>query len=146
MIWIWALKYEYWLTFFFTLKADDVISKMSEVLREGYTENLDEFSGFVEKEENEFKPVGELLHNFSTNFKVRQDDKGQKARKNTNGVSSNGHGDIGAERCFEIYLVDVVSSPKFIEYLKRMETFVLFFIDAATFVPIEDDKWRFFTM
>lgn len=127
---------------------------MKAVLQGGFTENFDEFSALIDKEEKGFKPLGDLIHNFSTEFipkpsKVSESSSNAKPKPHKNGVSgTNGHGsNVGVEKCFEIYLVDAVTTPKFVEYLKRIESFLLFFVDAASCVEAEgNDKWKFFTL
>jgi histone acetyltransferase 1 len=128
------------------LEPDDVIKKMNQVLRGGYTQNFDEFSGFLEKEEKDFKPFGELVHNFTTQFIPNKNKPKDEKEPKMNGVSTTNGYSSSIEKCFEIYLVDA-KTPKFIEYLKRMETFLLFFIDAGSYTDCEgDDKWKFFTL
>lgn len=34
----------------------------------------------------------------------------------------------------------------FKEYHQRLQTFVLWYIDAANFIDIDDDRWHYFNM
>ena len=70
--------------------------------------------------EDSFRPVGELIHQFTT-----EEESGKK-------------------HTFEVYYCDV-NNKKFLNYHERLQTFILFFIDAASYIDV-DDKWRFFTV
>jgi histone acetyltransferase 1 len=50
------------------------------------------------------------------------------------------------EQTYEIYSTDVVSTPGFQSYHDRLQTFLLWYIEAASFIDIDDDKWKFFLM
>jgi Histone acetyl transferase HAT1 N-terminus len=49
------------------------------------------------------------------------------------------------DRQFEIYLTDI-SVPNFKEYHERMQPFLLFYVDAASYIDTDDDKWSFYTV
>ena len=49
------------------------------------------------------------------------------------------------ERSFEIYKTDI-EAPGFREYHERLQTFILFFIDAGSFIDVDDDRWNFFLL
>ncbi|XP_065053342.1 histone acetyltransferase type B catalytic subunit-like [Rhopilema esculentum] len=46
---------------------------------------------------------------------------------------------------YEIYQVDI-SVPGFREYHERLQTFILWYIDAASFIDVDDEKWNFFLL
>ncbi|KAK2721127.1 hypothetical protein QYM36_003414 [Artemia franciscana] len=102
----------------FDVKADNLMKPLSNVLPPGFTTSLDEFCSVLEKE-GPFKPMGELLNVFSTKDKD------------------------GSLRNFEVYSGDV-DTEGFKSYHERIQTFILFFIDAASFIDVDDNKWRFF--
>jgi histone acetyltransferase 1 len=63
-----------------------------------------------------------------------------------NGKSaSNGVDRSPKEKTFVIYACDI-SDPKFLVYVNRMEEFLLWFVDAASFIDQQDEKWKFFVM
>ena len=39
-----------------------------------------------------------------------------------------------------------MTQPGFREYHEKMQTFLLWFIDAASFIDVDDDKWEYFIM
>ncbi|XP_014245051.1 histone acetyltransferase type B catalytic subunit-like [Cimex lectularius] len=81
--------------------------------------NIDEFGRILEKEKN-FNPFGELLNSFTIN-------------------------DNDSFRTFCVYKC-TTDSKEFLEYHAKMQTFVLWFIDAASFINTEDSYWKFYVM
>ena len=37
-----------------------------------------------------------------------------------------------------------MTNPKFREYHHRMESFILWFIDAASYIDVDDEKWDYY--
>ena len=48
------------------------------------------------------------------------------------------------EESFEIYHVDCATVPSFRDYHAKLQPWLLFFIDAASYIDIDDSNWRFF--
>ncbi|XP_060573241.1 histone acetyltransferase type B catalytic subunit-like [Ruditapes philippinarum] len=101
------------------LKPDDVVGSLSKELPPGYYTNIDDFSAALAKDVN-FKPYGELLHSYTVNKD-------------------------GEDRQFEIYKTDI-ECPGFREYHERLQTFILFYIDAASFIDVDDERWTFYLL
>jgi histone acetyltransferase 1 len=125
-----------------------VDGKIKKILRGEYTSDLKEFTGWVAKEPS-FVPLGKLVQSFKHDFVQNkknaemEDVSPPKKAKGMNGSSVVEN----FEKSYEIYVADAVSVPGFKDYVKKMETFILFFIDAASFLDCEDDdKWQFFTL
>ena len=51
----------------------------------------------------------------------------------------------GSERQFEIYKTDV-TTPGFVDWHQQLETFVLWYIDAASYIDTDDDRWTFYLL
>lgn len=49
----------------------------------------------------------------------------------------------GEQKTFEVYHCDG-TTPNFLDYHQRFQTFILWYIDAASYIDVDDDKWRFF--
>lgn len=49
------------------------------------------------------------------------------------------------EREFEIYKTDI-EAPGFREFHDRLQTFILFFIDAASYIDVDDDRWTYYLL
>lgn len=101
------------------VEADEVLSKIADKLAPNVHDSLDAFIESLKKDET-FRPHGKLLHSFSVN-------------------------DEECTRHFEVYKADM-SCKGFKEYHQRARTFVLWYIDAANFVDIDDDRWHYFNM
>lgn len=95
-----------------TIKADNVEEKLYDFIPSTYEKNLDAFKEIVRRDNVEFKPPGEVIKTISTT-----------------------DGD------FEFYRAKF-SSPGFRDYHRRMQIFLLFYIEGATYIDEEDDRWE----
>lgn len=113
---------------------------ISPKLPPGYMTNLDDFLATLNKEQS-FKPPGELLSTYSIN-------KGKTVNNfsdfNLLHHSLNFPGSA-AEKNFELYSC-TIEEPGFRLYHERLQTFLLWYVDAASFIDVDDDRWRFFLM
>jgi len=104
------------------VEADDIRSPLLERIPSGYLENLDDFRSSLNKEDT-FRPFGDQLSAFDHAI----DDEDKK---------------------FEIYKVRSVESlsnpDSFLTFHERLQTFLLWFVDAASFIEIDDPKWTFY--
>lgn len=107
---------------------DPVLPPLVKVLAPGQlTENLDEFLAELEgKAETEFVPFGQKVAGFGG-------DEGDS-------VDASGSGKV-----YEIYHCDA-SVPGFKAYHRRLQPWLLFFIDAASFIDDDDAGWQFFVL
>ncbi|KAH9368815.1 hypothetical protein HPB48_004314 [Haemaphysalis longicornis] len=101
------------------VQADDVLKAILEKLPSGVHTNIDEFVSILPKEPT-FRPYGELQHSFKV-------------------------GKGGLSRTFELYTAGV-TTPGFIDYHARMQSFILWFIDAACYIDSDDEKWEYFVL
>lgn len=46
---------------------------------------------------------------------------------------------------YEVYKCQE-STPRFRDYHERLQAWIMFYIDAASFIDIDDDSWRMFLM
>nr|CAD7443968.1 unnamed protein product [Timema bartmani] len=104
-----------------THQPDNVINMMAGKLQAGFHTNLDNFCLDLNKDIT-FRPPGELQHRFTT-----------ECNENT------------ITKQYEVYLC-TGTTPEFRRYHERLQTFLLWFIDAASFIDIDDNNWRFFVM
>ncbi|VDO14448.1 unnamed protein product [Rodentolepis nana] len=103
------------------VKPDNILAALKEAYPAGFTTDRDEFLKQFDKDIT-FEPYGSPEKSYSVI-------EGENSRE------------------FVIYYVDS-KSPDFLEftkYLKRMEPFLLFFIDEASFVVLDDD-WSFYVV
>jgi len=104
------------------VEADDIRSPLLERIPAGFLENLDDFRSSLDKEDT-FRPFGDQLSAFDH--------------------------EIDAEnKRFEIFKVGSVESlsnpDSFLTFHERLQTFLLWFVDAASFIEIDDPKWTFY--
>ncbi|XP_054712533.1 histone acetyltransferase type B catalytic subunit-like [Uloborus diversus] len=102
------------------IEADDVYKIICDKQEFDMCTDLEEFSAALEKESS-FVPYGQMLESF--NIKNELDEN----------------------ETFEIYRADLTDSG-FQEYHKRMQTLILWLIDAASFIDQEDDRWDCFVL
>lgn len=102
------------------IKADDVVNTIAQKLPDGcYFVNMDEFLKTLDKADK-FMPFGEKLVEFT--------------HKNQ---------ETGEERNFEIYHCDY-KVPAFLKFFGRLQTFILWFVDAASYIDVDDMQWSYF--
>ncbi|XP_037820269.1 histone acetyltransferase type B catalytic subunit [Lucilia sericata] len=101
------------------IKADDVVATIAEKLPDGcYFVNMDEFLKTLDKADK-FQPFGEKLCEY------KQQDEENK------------------ERIFEFYHCNY-KQPSFLKFFSRLQTFVLWFVDAASYIDVDDPQWSYF--
>ena len=106
------------------IEADPVVPPLVEVLAEGQlAKNADEFRAAVKADET-FKPMGDKVHEFTVKKAEGEDESGP-----------------AVSRTFEVYKADVGTSG-FKAYHARLQPWILFFIDAASFIDVDDDRWK----
>lgn len=100
-------------------KADDIVSNITKLLTTGcfYT-NIDEFLSKLDKEES-FQPYGKKIHSWTVETEDNE------------------------TRTFEIYECDK-NTPGFLLFHARLQTFLLWFVDAASYIDIDDPQWQFY--
>ncbi|KAM9283952.1 histone acetyltransferase type B catalytic subunit isoform 2-T2 [Cariama cristata] len=101
------------------VEADDVESKIREIIPPGFCTNTDDFVSLLEKEVN-FKPFGMLLHTYSVHNE-----------------------EAGEDITYQIYKADM-TCPGFREYHERLQTFLMWFIETASFIDVDDERWNYF--
>ncbi|KAJ8319622.1 hypothetical protein KUTeg_002824 [Tegillarca granosa] len=99
------------------LQADSVLETINKEMPPGVITNIDQFLSMLSKDAD-FKPYGKMLHSY-------------KVIKNNE------------ERHFVIYKTDIECAG-FREYHERLQTFILYFIDAASYIDVDDERWQFY--
>ncbi|XP_048835791.1 histone acetyltransferase type B catalytic subunit isoform X1 [Brienomyrus brachyistius] len=101
------------------VEPDDVEGKIREIIPQGFTCNADDFVALLEKEAN-FRPFGSLLHTYTVHG-----------------------GEDGEDITYQIYKADM-ACPGFREYHARLQTFLMWFIETASFIDVDDERWTYF--
>lgn len=102
------------------VEADDIFAQMKDVLPPGCQTNLDEFVSLL-RSDGKFSPHGNLVHCYERNTTE------------------------GNTKTFEVFNPKI-SDPGFRQYHERMQTFLLWYVDAASYIDVDDDKWEYFTL
>ncbi|XP_069978242.1 histone acetyltransferase type B catalytic subunit isoform X1 [Penaeus vannamei] len=102
------------------VQPDEVIKPVAERIPPGYLTNLNDFTAALQKDAT-FKPFGDMLHRFTV-------------------ATEEGQG-----KTYEVYYCDI-STSGWIDFHERLQTFILWYIDAASYIDVDDDKWRFFVI
>ena len=101
------------------IEADDVISTIKNKLElQNYFTNPDKFVQCLQ-DEHDFKPLGEKLCEFN---------------------------DAAGDHQFEIYFVNHETKDFIENYHEQMQQFLLWFIDGASFIDADDERWSFFVI
>lgn len=124
------------------VEPDDIYSQFVEFgCSPGFTRNLNTFCAEKIPQDRLFKPFGQKIHEYQRNL-----NQGYKFKDITNG---NGD-DTNTMSTFEIYKVDAsmpeFESQKFKDYLNRVQTMLVFYIETSNFIDEEDPKWTHFLL
>lgn len=102
------------------VQPDNVQKIIQEKLEFDFGTNVDDFVASLSKEST-FRPHGVLIQSFTV------------------------EGEENSKQTFEVYRADM-SVLGFQQYHQRMQTFILWFIDAASFIEVDDERWEYFTI
>lgn len=99
------------------VQPDDVLQALSKFVPPGFYTNKDAFIASLEKEKY-FTPFGEKLHSYT-------------------------HTTDNITRHFEIYK-NTGNAPGFKTFHEKLQTFLIWYVDAASFIDIDDERWMFY--
>ncbi|CAG0900993.1 unnamed protein product [Cyprideis torosa] len=99
------------------VEPDSVTTKLLEFIPEPIIPNLCDFRAAVENDSN-FQPAGTQI----------------AAKRNSDGDQ------------FVIHVSNPTDDPSYISWYKRVQPFILWFIDGANYIDLDDPNWRFFTI
>ncbi|KAI9499197.1 acyl-CoA N-acyltransferase [Zychaea mexicana] len=103
--------------------ADDVSNMLLDFLpKQDCFSNYDEFVRAVQEDAETFRPIGEKIHEYT--------------RESS---------DSGEEEHFEIYRASF-ADERFKQYHRRMQFFVLLFIEGSSYIEEDDEKWEIYIM
>ncbi|KND02790.1 histone acetyltransferase catalytic subunit HAT1 [Spizellomyces punctatus DAOM BR117] len=94
-------------------QPDDIMALLSEKLPPGFAVDYDEFMQTVQEDEKTFVPFGTKIHEFDSD------------------------GDVS----YEVYKCNF-KTPGFKEYHRRLQVFLLWFIEGASFLEENDERWE----
>ncbi|KAG8833581.1 histone acetyltransferase 1 [Serendipita sp. 399] len=134
---------------------DDPENTLYQYLSDDRSKSREEFLKCVEEDAQTFKPMGKRIYSY-----VRHKDGGKKASKDprdttigklkerNSNVDSHprpiDEGDPDAI-VYEVYHVNW-ATPGFLEYHRRMQIFILLYIEAGSYIQEDEEKWEFVTL
>jgi histone acetyltransferase 1 len=115
------------------IEADDVYKAFIDFdCSPGFTQNLNIFLKEKLREDLEFKPFGTKIHEYTREW------------SNENVPSFNGASNEPLRR-FEIFKIDSsmsdFSSDQFVQYINRLQTMLIYYIETASFIDTDDPQW-----
>lgn len=136
-----------------TVKADDPENILFEFIPPSYSKVSSEFDKIVESEAESFVPIGKRVGRYVESGLVASGTgkgKGKgKAKKNVLPERPwrmlPAEEDIDEEVIFEAYS-STWDTPGFKEYHRKMQIFVLLYIEGAQYIDEEDGRWEFITL
>ncbi|KAG8739032.1 histone acetyltransferase 1 [Ceratobasidium sp. 414] len=99
-----------------------------------YNKSFDTFRSVVEKDATTFKPLGKKIHSYTR----RVAGKGKGKGRETGPVAE----DDPDAAVYEVYH-STWDTPGFREYHRRMQLFILLYIEGGSYIQEDEDKWEF---
>ncbi|KAH8834077.1 histone acetyltransferase type B catalytic subunit [Flagelloscypha sp. PMI_526] len=118
---------------------DKVEEKLQEVLPTDYTNNSEAFGKMVEDDATSFKPFGRMVYSYTRpNPAVSEKGKGKSVALPKEGLDPKSADAVE----FEVWH-STWDTPGFKEYHRRMQIFILLYIEAGSYISEEEDQWEF---
>ncbi|EKM83090.1 hypothetical protein AGABI1DRAFT_69279 [Agaricus bisporus var. burnettii JB137-S8] len=114
--------------------VDDVEGILANFIPSDYYKDESAFEKRVEEDAINFKPFGELIYSYTR----PPPSKGKRKRSAKTSRNTSAQGDV----TYEVYHT-TWSTPGFREYHKRMQLFILLYIEAGSYINDEEDPWEF---
>ncbi|KAG8853503.1 histone acetyltransferase 1 [Tulasnella sp. 330] len=117
--------------------ADDVEQTLFKFIPPDYVKSEVTFRKRVEKDATTFKPVGEKIYSYARKAESAQNAKG-KGKATNEAVNEDDEDAV----VYEVYWANW-ETPGFREYHRRMQLFVLLYIEGGSYIQEDEDKWEF---
>ncbi|KAG8992236.1 histone acetyltransferase 1 [Tulasnella sp. JGI-2019a] len=117
--------------------ADDVEQTLFKFIPPDYVKSSAAFQKRVEADATTFRPVGEKIYSYTRKAEGAPNDKG-KGKASDEAVSE----DDETAVVYEVYWANW-ETPGFREYHRRMQLFVLLYIEGGSYIQEDEDKWEF---
>ncbi|KAJ3798027.1 histone acetyltransferase type B catalytic subunit [Lentinula aff. detonsa] len=113
--------------------VDNVDGTMREFLSEGIETNEDAFRSQVQEDATSFKPSGKMIYSYT-----RSASKGKGKSFAAEQPSPEDEDTV----VYEVYH-NTWETPGFKEYHRKMQIFILLYIEAGSYINEEEDAWEF---
>lgn len=141
------------------MQADDPEKTLFDFIPPSYAKVLDTFAKTVEEDAVNFVPLGKKVASYR--LKDEEDEEEPKGKGKGKGKQEKqkvfpernwitldeeaAGGDEEFEVVYEAYAT-TWDTPGFKEFHRRMQIFVLFYIEGAQYIDEEDTRWEFITL
>ncbi|CCA72395.1 related to histone acetyltransferase subunit HAT1 [Serendipita indica DSM 11827] len=131
---------------------DDPENTIYQYLSDDRLDSLERFAKEVERDATMFKPIGDKIDSYvrkrgdgkSANKDPREIAIGQLKRTDDDRTRQIDEGDEDAV-VYEVYHANF-KREGFVEFHRRMQIFILLYIEAGSYIEEDDDKWEFVTL
>ncbi|KAF5331153.1 hypothetical protein D9619_006050 [Psilocybe cf. subviscida] len=120
-----------------TSTVDDVEGTLKKFIPEGYYTDEAEFQKRVEEDATTFRPPGQLIHSY-TRAAPNSSSKGKRKRDNNQPLDPLSEDVVE----YEVYHA-TWDTPGFRDYHRRMQIFILLYIEAGSYINEDEDTWEF---
>jgi len=120
-----------------TSTVDDVEGTLREFIPPGYHTDQATFLQRVESDADSFRPSGQLIYSYARPV-PNSASKGKRKRNGNQLI----HPDSEEAIEFEVYHA-TWNSPGFREYHRKMQLFILLYIEGGSYINEEEDTWEF---
>ncbi|KAF8061629.1 histone acetyltransferase type B catalytic subunit [Lyophyllum atratum] len=117
--------------------VDDVEGTLSGFIPPGYFKDEQQFLTFVEEDATTFRPSGQLISSYT---RPLSSSKGDKGKGGANPQNLDSQSEDATE--FEVYHA-TWDTPGFKEYHRRMQLFILLYIEGGSYINEDEDTWEF---
>uniref|UniRef100_A0A8H7Y2N6 Histone acetyltransferase type B catalytic subunit n=1 Tax=Psilocybe cubensis TaxID=181762 RepID=A0A8H7Y2N6_PSICU len=121
-----------------TSTVDDVEATLSGFIPPGYFTDKDAFLKAVDNDANAFRPPGQLVYSY-TRPSPSSSSKGKRKRSGNNQALDPQSEDVIE---YEVYH-STWDTPGFREYHRRMQLFILLYIEGGSYINEDEDTWEF---
>ncbi|TFY66469.1 hypothetical protein EVG20_g4608 [Dentipellis fragilis] len=117
--------------------VDDVRGTLEKFIPKDYYKTEEAFLGRVEEEADSFQPFGEKIYSYT-----RPAPNSAKKGKAVAGSLSEDDPDAVVYEAWHA----TWDTPQFKEYHKRMQLFILLYVEAGSYINDEEDSWEFIVL
>lgn len=129
------------------ITPDPIEEKLYQFIPPDYTKDAEKFAVTVAKDAVEFKPLGEKIASYSRKPRVAGVSNGKgKGRASAAEASQKPWVDCEETEegavTYELWRADW-KTPGFREYHRRMQVFILLYIEGGSYIEEDEDRWEF---
>ncbi|KAF8520175.1 histone acetyltransferase type B catalytic subunit [Hysterangium stoloniferum] len=114
--------------------ADDIERTLYKFIPSDYLKSEPEFRKRVEQDAHSFRPIGTKIASYTR----RVPGKGKGKTRDDAPIGADEDDTV----TFEVYHT-TMSTPGFRDYHRRMQLFILLYIEAGSYIQEDDDRWEF---